>query len=132
MAWRKLREPLAVLVLNHSSQTSRILGGLLWASLGAAALGAPGCSESRPAIDVADTGGKRMCCVLAATCHDADASEGGQAGAGGASEEPMTSEQCHELGHDGDPDDCRAAYDHCLELCGVSDSDEAEAERGCK
>lgn len=107
----------------------------MWVILGTIGAVAPGCSESKPLIDVSDAEGHRMCCVLSATCHDAaEASqgEGGQAGAGGSTQAPTTPAQCHDLGHDDDPDACRAAYDDCLELCGVSDADESEAEQSCK
>lgn len=131
MTWLQFGGPLTRPALNHCTKNFVAIGAVAWA-VSAGGLIAPGCSESKPAIDVADTEGERMCCVLASACDDAEGSEGGEAGAGGASEQPTTPEQCHELGHEADPDACRAAYHHCLELCGVSDRQESEAEQACE
>ena len=89
-------------------------------------------SQDKPGVDVRDDEGLKMCCILSIACDDVETGSG-QAGAAGASSagSPGNAEECHELGHEASPDACRAAYDHCLDLCQVTMSAESAASRSC-
>lgn len=69
-----------------------------------------GCGESDSEGDDAGSGGARddegltMCCTLGALCHRVGESSGAL-------------EECHRLGHENDPAECRASYDRCMALC---------------
>src|SRR5690606_25775096 len=84
------------------------LGATLGVGLSLAVLGVS-CSESKPAVGARDDEGLRMCCTLGAVCHVADLESKGEGGAGGvgSSDGPEAAQECHWLGHDGEPDQCR-------------------------
>jgi len=62
-----------------------------------------------------DEEGLQMCCELGARCHP-----GPEDPVGGAKQ------MCHALGHQNDPDQCRAEYESCLAVC-VGDGDTEHA-----
>jgi hypothetical protein len=108
-----------------------LCGAVLWALLLFAQ--APGCTESRPGVDVPDAEGKQMCCDLGALCHVAQqteaSGEGGAAGSGD-SDGPQTPQDCHDLGHEGDPERCREVYDQCLSICQIDAEHEGAEHEG--
>ena len=68
--------------------------------------GAIGCGDSDGADgpDVPDEAGLEMCCTIGAVCH-----------APGQQEDDI--DECHDIGHENDPAQCRANYDRCMDLC---------------
>lgn len=61
-----------------------------------------------------------LCCRIGDTCHP-------------GSEDPIGGlvRQCHDLGHQNDPDLCRARYDECLAACSSGRQDVSDGEHGC-
>ncbi len=54
-----------------------------------------------------DSEGLMMCCALGAICHEVGPQDTDEA-------------ECHEIGHSNNPSECRANYEHCIDICGHS------------
>lgn len=122
-----------MLSTTRSAAIHQLPRRLLAAAISVLSLGALGvaCSESKPVVDSRDSEGLEMCCVLGAVCHEAEQAHesGGGGAAGGAAEgAPQSPQECHWLGHENDPDECRKYYEHCLEVCDLTDSQAEQAE----
>jgi hypothetical protein len=62
------------------------------------------------------TGETDLCCVLGAICHVV-----------GGADDPKVDE-CHEIGHENDAEQCAAHFDRCHKLCeGLTDEPEPHA-----
>jgi len=70
------------------------------------------CAEACGVHDEVDAGGMAdVCAELGEICHEADTGDAGMA------------TTCHEVGHDGDLDECEAIYDECVDVCGGHEED---------
>lgn len=74
-----------------------------------------GSTEPVDAADEVDHEGLQLCCILGAVCHPADDGDG-----------PTST--CHDVGHQNEPDACRAQFDACFTACtGLSGLDDPDA-----
>jgi hypothetical protein len=69
-----------------------------------------------------DREGLAMCCELGNVCHPGDVEQ-----------DPIGGEvrTCHDLGHQNDPEACRASYDACLVACTGGREPEGDGEHSC-
>lgn len=77
------------------TSNSMLIALALVASVGAASCGDNDNEAPRPSAEL-------QCTVVGSLCHDAESAEG---------------QACHELGHDGPPDQCAARFPECIGLC---------------
>lgn len=71
-----------------------------------------------------DREGLAMCCELGDVCHPGDIDQ-----------DPIGGEvrNCHDLGHQNDPEACRASYDECIAACtGGTREPEGDGEHSCE